>query len=61
MMDKLILKVHKSAVITSNLVRLPDDAIAIIQALQLETGLSASKIVSEMIKFSRDRIEIKEV
>lgn len=60
-MDKLVLEVHKSSVIKSNIVRLPDEAIRTIQVIQLETGLSASFIVSQMIQFSKDKIEIKEV
>ncbi|WP_432352965.1 hypothetical protein [Anaerotruncus rubiinfantis] len=60
-MDKLVLEVHKSSVIKSNIVRLPDEAIRTIQVIQLETGLSASFIVSQMIQFAKDKIEIKEV
>ena len=58
-MDKLVFKVHGSEVITGNVVRLPNDVIAIIQELQLETGLSASRIASEMIRFAKERVEIK--
>lgn len=47
-MDKLILTVHRSSTITSNLVRLPDDAIEIVRQIQLESGLSASSIVAQI-------------
>lgn len=48
-MDKLILTVHRSSTITSNLVRLPDDAIEIVRQIQLESGLSASSIVAQIL------------
>ena len=49
-MDKLILTVHRSSTITSNLVRLPDDAIEIVRQIQLESGLSASSIVAQILR-----------
>lgn len=61
MIDKLILRTYCSNVITSNLVRLPNDAINIIRSLQAESGLSASSIVSQIIRWAQDKIEIREV
>ena len=51
----------KSSVITSNLVRLPDDAIEIVRQTQFETGISASKIVARILRWAEDKIEIREV
>ena len=51
----------KSSVITSNLVRLPDDAIEIVRQIQFETGSSASKIVARILRWAEDKIEIREV
>lgn len=61
MKDKLCIKIHRSNVITSNLVRLPNDAIQIVRSLQRESGLSASSIVAQIIRWAQDRIEIQEV
>lgn len=60
-MDKLILTVHRSPAITSNLVRLPDDAIEIVRQIQLESGLSASSIVAQILRWAQNRVEIKEI
>ena len=60
-MDKLILTVHRSSTITSNLVRLPDDAIEIVRQIQLESGLSASSIVAQILRWAQNRVEIKEI
>ena len=59
--DKLILEVHKCPEITSNIVRIQDSALEVVKALQRESGLSASSIVSKIIIWSQDKIEIKEV
>ena len=59
--DNLILEVHKCPEITSNIVRIQDSAIEVVKALQRESGLSASSIVSKIIIWSQDKIEIKEV
>lgn len=61
MKDKLCIKIHRSNVITSNLVRLPNDAIQIVRSLQRESSLSASSIVAQIIRWAQDRIEIQEV
>ncbi|MCI8979173.1 MAG: hypothetical protein HFE51_10960 [Clostridia bacterium] len=58
--DRLVLEIHKP-VSTSNVVKIRPDAREVLTAIQRETGLSAAYIVSEMIKFSADKIEIKEV
>ena len=58
--DRLILEIHKQAA-ASNVVKIRPEAREILQSIQLETGLSATYIVSEMIKFAADKIEIKEV
>ena len=55
MKDKLCIKIHRSNVITSNLVRLPNDAIQIVRSLQRESGLSASSIVAQIIRWAQDR------
>ena len=60
-MDKLILTVQRSSTITSNLVRLPDDAIEIVRQIQLESGLSASSIVAQILRWAQNRVEIKEI
>lgn len=60
-MDKLILTVHRSSTITSNLVRFPDDAIEIVRQIQLESGLSASSIVAQILRWAQNRVEIKEI
>lgn len=60
-MDKLILTAHRSSTITSNLVRLPDDAIEIVRQIQLESGLSASSIVAQILRWAQNRVEIKEI
>lgn len=49
-MDKLILSTDKKP-IKSGLVRLTPEAFEIVQQIQEETGLTASKIVSEFVKF----------
>lgn len=59
--DRLILEVHRYAPITSNLVRLPDDVIGIIKSIQIESGLSASSIVSQIVRWAQDKIEIRVV
>ena len=61
MEDKLILEVHKSAVITSNIVRLSDEAILQIKQIQAATGFPASQLVSKMVMYAAERIEIKEI
>lgn len=58
--DRLILEVHRP-IATSNVVKIRTDAREVLMTVQTETGLSASYIVSEMIKFAADKIEIKEV
>lgn len=60
-MDKLILTEHRSSTITSNLVRLPDDALEIVRQIQLESGLSASSIVAQILRWAQNRVEIKEI
>ena len=44
-----------------NLVRLPDDAIEIVRQIQLESGLSASSIVAQILRWAQNRVEIKEI
>lgn len=61
MTDKLVLTVHKSSIITSNLVRLPDNAVEIVRQIQLESGLSASSIVAQILRWAQNKVEIKEV
>ena len=49
-MDKLILDIDRKTV-KSGLVRLSPEAFELVQQIQEETGLTASKIVSEFVKF----------
>lgn len=58
--ERLVLEIHRP-VSTSNVVKIRPEARDILTQIQAETGLSATYIVSEMIKFSADKIEIKEV
>lgn len=60
-MEKCILVMHKPKPLSMETVRLRPDAAEIIRQIQCETGLSASYIIGEMIKFCEDKIEIKEV
>jgi len=59
--EKMIIKVHKLSPITGNVVRITDEAMHRIIELQKETGLSARHIISEMILFSADRVEVVEI
>ena len=59
--DKLILKTRKFTPGESSILRLNDEAMTLIRELQAASGLSASHIVCEMVKFSAERVEIKEV
>lgn len=58
--DKLILTVHKNT-ITQDVIRIDSKAMAIIRQIQAESGLSAKYIVSKMVKFAADKVEIKEM
>ena len=61
-MDKLILKVHKLPKADKReVIRIDGPAYEIVMQLQRQTGLSAQFIVSEMVKFAVDKVEIKEV
>ncbi len=60
-MKKIKLEVHKTTPIKNGIVRIDEEAIAVIHAIQAETGLSARKIVSEMVKQGERHIEITEV
>lgn len=59
--DKFILEVHKSALITSNIVRINDEAAEVVKQVQRETGLPAMQIISKMILFAAERLEVKEI
>lgn len=58
--DKLILTVHRNT-ITRDVIRIDGEAMDIIRQIQAESGLSAKYIVSKMVKFAADKVEIKEV
>jgi hypothetical protein len=58
--NTLILEVHKTQT-NGNVVKIRPDAREVLRSIQRETGLSATYIVSEMIKFAADKIEIREV
>lgn len=60
-MDKCVLVMHKPKVLSLETVKLRPDSAEIIRQIQCETGLSASYIIGEMVKFCEDKIEIKEV
>ena len=60
-MGKLILKVHGSALITSNIVRVSDASVEKIRSVQRASGLPATTIVNQMIDFALERLEIKNI
>ena len=62
MEEKLILKVHKLPEANKReVIRVNGDAYEIVMQLRRQTGLSAQHIVSEMIRYASDRIEVTEV
>lgn len=60
-MDKCVLVMRNSKPLSLETVKLRPDAAEIVRQIQCETGLSASYIIGEMVKFCEDKIEIKEV
>lgn len=60
-MDKLVFKVFKYEEPCGDVVRISKDAREVVNQIQRETGLPASKIVSECIRFISERYEVKEV
>ena len=60
-MKKMVLTVHKAEPIGSGIVRINKDAAELVKQMQIETGLPASKIVSECIKFASQHYEVLEV
>lgn len=64
MEDKFVLKVHKIQTLGGNnraIIRIDENAFNRVLELQRETGLSAKHIVSEMIRFASERVEIREI
>ncbi len=59
-MEKLKITIHKPEQITSNLVRLTDEAVAKIKEIQRMTGISARQFVSELILHYADEVEFME-
>ena len=59
--DRLVFEVHSYTPITSNLVRVSEPARKVLNEIQSETGLSARAIVSQMVIWCSDKIEIKEI
>lgn len=57
--DKLIFTPKKFSESRNCRVRLTDEAADIVNNLWLKTGLSATEIVSRMIEFAADRVEIE--
>lgn len=57
--DKLIFTPKKFSESRNCRVRLTDEAADIVNNLWLKTGLSATEIVSRMIEFSAERVEIE--
>ena len=60
-MEKMILKIHKSEPIGGDIVRINKEAAELVKQMQIETGLPASKIVSECIRFASQHYEVLEV
>lgn len=60
-MDKMVLKVHKVTPVKGEIIRIHQDAVNIINQLQVLTGLPASVIASECIRFAGQNYEIKEI
>ena len=58
--EKMILEIHEAEPIKGGVVRIHKEAQEIVHQLQTETGLTASKIVSECIKFASQHYEIRE-
>lgn len=59
--DKLVLQVKKFVPGENNVVRLTDEATELVREIQFQSGLPARHIVSEMVKFAAERVEIKEI
>ena len=59
-MEKMILPVHKAEPIESEVIRVSKEAQELVKQMQIETGLPASKIVSECIKFASQHYEVLE-
>lgn len=57
--DKLIFTPKKFSESRNCRVRLTDEAAYIVNSLWLQTGLSATEIVSSMIEFAADKVEIE--
>lgn len=57
--DKLIFTPKKFSESRNCRVRLTDEAAYIVNQLWLQTGLSATEIVSSMIEFAAERVEIE--
>ena len=60
-MDKMILKVHKAKPISGEVVRISKDAAELVMQMQIETGLPASRIISECIMFAARNYEVMEI
>ena len=58
--EKMILEIHEAEPIKGEVVRIHKETLDIVQQLQAETGLTASKIISECIKFASQHYEIRE-
>lgn len=60
-MGKLIFRIHKNYQPTcGNIVRISDEAVELVHQIQRETGFSARKIISDMIKYGAQNYEIVE-
>lgn len=57
--DKLIFTPKKFSESRNCRVRLTDEAADIVNNLWLKTGLSATEIVSRMVEFAAERVEIE--
>ena len=59
--EKIILEIYEAEPIKGGVVRIRKEALDIVQQLQAETGLTASKIISECIKFASQHYEVKKI
>ena len=59
--EKMILEIYEAEPIRGGVVRIRKEALDIVQQLQAETGLTASKIISECIKFASQHYEVKKI
>lgn len=57
----LVIKLHKTTVITGNIVRITDEAVTKVQEVQRVNGLSATQFISQLILHYADEIVFEEI